>query len=151
MSNPKGKSIEITIPSDPEVMGIVRAVISKAVEKVCECPNEINRLILAVDEACTNIIKHCYQGCPDNKISLTVTVFEKQLEIRLRDYGRKHDTRTFRARDLKDIKPGGLGMHFIQEIMDKVEYDTSHEVGTEMILTKFFDCKNKSEKDDNEN
>jgi len=37
---------------------------------------------------------------------------------------------------LKDVRPGGLGTHFLHEVMDSVNYDTSLGVGTLLTLTK---------------
>ena len=58
--------------------------------------------------------------------------------MRLRDYGTKCDPDCIKGRDLDDVRPGGLGVHIIREIMDEVTYDTGHEVGTELKMTKFL-------------
>ncbi len=56
--------------------------------------------------------------------------------VRLRDYGRKIDRAAIAPRDLKDIRPGGLGTHFINLAFETVNYDTSPEQGTLLTLEK---------------
>jgi anti-sigma regulatory factor (Ser/Thr protein kinase) len=91
---------------------------------------------LAVDEACTNIIRHAYDGDHDQRIEVQIRMHPNRIEVKLRDYGRKPDPAKIKPRELHDIRPGGLGVHFIRTIMDEVVYDHSHEVGTELRMTK---------------
>ena len=91
---------------------------------------------LAVNEACTNVIKHAYCHNYDAQILLSSRVVDGRLELRLRDYGKKTDPGCIKGRDLDDIRPGGLGVHFINEIMDEVQYNTGCDVGTELRMVK---------------
>jgi len=131
-----GHTVVLSIPSNPEHMKLVRGLMSAAAEVVGFKKPDINCLCLAVDEACTNIIRHAYDGQPDRRIEIRVAMCDDCLEVRLRDYGRKVPPEEIKPRDLKDIRPGGLGVHFMREIMDEVVYDTSVDVGTELRMTK---------------
>ncbi len=94
-------------------------------------------IVLAVDEACQNIIRHAYGGNSKEKINLKITRQADKLLIYLRDFAEPVDVETIKPRNLEEIKPGGLGTHFINEIMDEVEYLTPEEgPGNLMKMTK---------------
>ena len=106
-----------------------------------QCPEEDrDLLILGLDEACTNIIRHAYQNREDQLICLRLETLSSGngVRFRLRDYAANApDPSTFRGRDLDDPRPGGLGMHFITRIFDRVYFRRRRD-GTELVLTKVF-------------
>src|SRR4051812_24616889 len=92
-------------------------------------------MVLGVDEACTNIIRHAYHLRDDQPIALSLEAKRDCVCMRLRDYGcqRSPDQIQGRAHDL--IKPGGLGVHLIRSAFDNVDYILKRR-GTELVLTK---------------
>lgn len=131
------RTIEIKIPSDPKYLKIVR----RAVFHLCEIAGlsrrERNNSMLAVDEACTNIIKHTYKGATDKAINIKATIFDDKIKFVLKDYGEKIDLNTIKSRKLDDIRPGGLGVHLIQSVMDEVIYDNTQKNGNRLTLIKY--------------
>jgi anti-sigma regulatory factor (Ser/Thr protein kinase) len=96
-----------------------------------------NDLEVAVDEACTNVIRHSYDGARDRRILFQCAVVPGEtIAFRLRDFGKKVPAEALQSRDLDDVRPGGLGLHFIREIMDEVEFNTKPIIGTELLLLK---------------
>jgi len=89
---------------------------------------------LAVDEAFTNIIEHAYGGECLEKIECTCLVTERDLVITLRDCGNPFDPSVVPEPDLcaeleeRDI--GGLGLFFIQQLMDEVEFSFTQDADT---------------------
>ena len=79
-------------------------------------------ILLAVDEALTNIIRHAYQGKP-GKMTIIVSAADDKIEILLEDKGKKFDPTQVPSPELPRHKPGGLGVHFIRTIMDQMIYD----------------------------
>ena len=130
-------SIKIVIPSDPKWMDLVRNTVSSVTSRLKFRRSQIRHLTLAVDEACTNVIKHAYLGNKKKEIIIYFKIFDDRLEILIKDFGIKGEPNTFRSRDLNDVRPGGLGIHFINRVMDEVNYDTSPPVGTELRLVKY--------------
>ena len=106
-----------------------------------QCPEEErDLLILGLDEACTNVIRHAYQNRQDQLICLRLETLagNSGVRFRLRDYAPDApDPSTFLGRGLDDLRPGGLGMHFIKRIFDRV-YFRRRPDGTELVLTKLF-------------
>ena len=98
----------------------------------------INNIKLAVDESVSNIIKHGYKGEDENnKIEIKLELIKKKLSIHLFDNGTPVKQKNIQPRNLKDIKPGGLGSYFINEIMDEVKWETkSKDWVNHLILIK---------------
>ena len=94
------------------------------------------QVTLAVHEACANIIVHSYQGDTAQRIDLTVLITPEELAVEIRDYGSKPDPAAIQPRALHDVRPGGLGTHFMRSIMDTVTYDVSPATGTLLRMTK---------------
>ena len=102
-----------------------------AVEKVCRnvgCSEPCTRdVVLAVDEACQNVIRHAYQGDPEGEIVLELLHDGEDLVVYLRDFAPRVDPEAIRPRDLDDVRPGGLGTHFIREVTDSHEFLTPED------------------------
>jgi len=81
--------------------------------------------------------RHTYKNDPDQNIEIVGSFDTKALHISLRDFGPKPDLSKVQSRSLEHVRPGGLGCHFIKEIMDEVEYDVqTYDIGTELKLVK---------------
>lgn len=98
----------------------------------------VNNIKLAVDESVSNIIKHGYKGEDENnKIEIKLELIKKKLSIHLFDNGTPVNQKNIQPRNLKDIKPGGLGSYFVNEIMDEVKWETkSKDWVNHLILIK---------------
>lgn len=80
---------------------------------------------LAVDEAATNVITHAYAGQP-GRIHLRCWVADGDFHIELIDQGRTFDPETVPPPDLTGPldtrREGGLGMHFMRQMMDEIDF-----------------------------
>jgi sigma-B regulation protein RsbU (phosphoserine phosphatase) len=82
-----------------------------------------SQLEIAVNEACTNIIQHAYKGDPSGEIVLEILNNGTDIIFRLTDFAKPVDPAGIKPRDLSDIRPGGLGTHFMREIMDDCSFE----------------------------
>lgn len=96
---------------------------------------ERGRIVLAADEAVTNIIRHTYASAPDKPIILSAEITDGHLHLRLRDYGPPVKTKSLKGRKLEDIKPGGLGLHLLRNVFTVVEHSKLPD-GNEWHLAK---------------
>jgi len=128
--------IKLSIPSDPKYLGLIRKVLQELLDKHDVPDDTAHRLILCVDEACANVIKHSYEGPCDEPIEATFTIEGDDFKVQIRDYGKQCKIDQIKPRDLDDIKPGGLGTHFMNEIMDDVSYCTNRAKGTLLTMVK---------------
>lgn len=92
-------------------------------------------VVLALDEACANVIRHAYHGDPGCPIRLRCECRDGALQCILRDYGESCDPAKIKGRALDDFRPGGLGIHIMERAFDGVEYRPMPE-GTQLVLTK---------------
>ncbi|MFZ5519033.1 MAG: ATP-binding protein [Candidatus Zhuqueibacterota bacterium] len=132
------EKIEIKIPARPIFLRIVRLAVNHVCERIGFPQDEANNITLAVDEACSNIIKHAYCGNSDEVIEATFQMYDDRLEVLLRDFGRKANPDKIKPRKLDDVRPGGLGVHLIKSVMDVVQYDTAVEHGNLLLLVKYI-------------
>ena len=128
--------VTLTVPSHPKFLYVIRSALYPVIIDAGFTKKDARRMILAVDEACSNIIKYAYEGDYTRPILLTVTIEPTRLSIQLKDSGKKADTSKIAPRDLTDIRPGGLGTHFMGMVFDTVTYDTNQEQGTLLTLEK---------------
>jgi anti-sigma regulatory factor (Ser/Thr protein kinase) len=128
------KTIELHLTSDPPLLSVMRA----AVGKVCELAGfnnmETSKIILALDEACSNIIKHAYKGQTGERIVITCRIKPTRLEFLLQDEGEPADIEKIKSRPLNEIRPGGLGVYLITSVMDKVKYSRGSESGNRLYM-----------------
>lgn len=132
------EKIEIKIPARPKFLKIVRSAVNHVCERIGFSQDEVNNITLAVDEACSNIIKHAYCGPTDDLIDATINIYDDRLEVLLRDFGVKANPKKIKPRKLDDVRPGGLGVHLIKSVMDVVQYDTTVEKGNLLQLVKYI-------------
>jgi serine/threonine-protein kinase RsbW len=91
---------------------------------------------IAVDEACTNIIEHGYEGEDKGQIEVVCQTDSGALKIELRDQARPFDASTLPEPKLNlaidETAVGGLGVYFMKKMMDEVSF--SHRDGTNSLL-----------------
>jgi sigma-B regulation protein RsbU (phosphoserine phosphatase) len=131
LQEPRGTAAQILLdlpfPARAEELRTVRARLREALDTQGVGPELRDRLVLAVDEACTNIIRHAYCGNCDETITLRLTRERDMLAFELRDKAPAVDPEKITTRDLGDCRPGGLGVPFIRALMD----DWQLEPGTD--------------------
>jgi len=134
------KPITIGIFSLPAHLPVVRSAVEKTAQQLGFDDETSGSVVLSVDEALTNIIKHAYQGAEDQPIEIEITTHRDQdhvnMQIRIRDYGRRVAPEKIQSRDLSDVRPGGLGVHIMNECMDCVEFAPGEGGGTILTMEK---------------
>ena len=93
------------------------------------------RIVLATDEAATNVMRHTYHGAVDQPILLSAEIAGGRLHLRMRDHGPVVNMEELKGRALEDVKPGGLGLHLLSTVFDVVEH-LAHADGNEWHLAK---------------
>ncbi len=109
---------------------------AKTLSKTKLSKQNSQNIILAVVEACSNIIKHGYKNDYNRTIDLTINAEEKILTISIIDKGLKFDINSFEPRDVSEVRPGGLGVHIIKQVMDIVEYTQTSQGFNKIKMVK---------------
>jgi serine/threonine-protein kinase RsbW len=130
------QDVSLVIPSDARYLKIVRSLLESTGELLDFPERDIHALVLAANEACANIIKHAYHQEPNHEITIKIGGNTNSVRIELHDQGSSFDPDRIKSRKLKDIRPGGLGIHLMRTLMDQVLYGTENDDGNRLILIK---------------
>jgi anti-sigma regulatory factor (Ser/Thr protein kinase) len=136
--------IEIRICADPEYLAVVRTAVRRVSGIIGISEDKCESVTLAVVEALTNVIRHSYGGPCDKPIIVKLAKIEASgkensaLEIIIRDFGKQVEPEKIKGRDLDDVKPGGLGVHIIQSVMDEIEFSRADECGMQLRMVKYL-------------
>jgi anti-sigma regulatory factor (Ser/Thr protein kinase) len=121
----------LAVYSNPRWLSVVRAAVERLTETLGFPAVQCRSITRAVDEALTNIVRHSYGNRQGQPITMyfrrarrrrQCAEVESGLEILLCDRGPAVDPSKFRGRPLEEIRPGGLGLYFIRQAMDVVEF-----------------------------
>jgi len=137
MKEPSEQALQLSIHSDPRELHDVRERVERFILAAGMGDEDSCNVVLALDEALTNVIRHAYDGKDDQPIDITIVPMDDELSVIVRDYGKVADRAKIQSRDLDDVRPGGLGVHIIHECMDSVEYLPAPDgEGTILVMTK---------------
>jgi anti-sigma regulatory factor (Ser/Thr protein kinase) len=129
---------KIEFASHPANLSSVRNLVRQFAVDLRLPDGEVELIVLGVDEACANIIRHVYQHQETRLIGLCCEEMESGLRFRLRDYGENgREPAEWCGRPLEAVQPGGLGLHLIRSAFDKVDYRPKRK-GMELVLTRKF-------------
>lgn len=130
------ESIHFSIKSHPENLKVIRKEMKEILSKTELSKEDSGCIILAIDEACSNIIKHGYKNDYNQKIDLNIKLETNLLTISIIDNGISFDKNSIETRDIDEIKPGGLGIYIITQVMDRVEYTRTPEGFNKIKMVK---------------
>jgi len=126
--------LRLQVVSDPRILGVIRGVVRGWMDAYDLCADRRHEIVLAVDEACSNAIRHAYKGRCDQSVELVLSASEDWLEITVSDQGVPCPPECIDRRPLvpptqNDLQPGGLGLKLIHEIFDEVRFCPGEERG----------------------
>jgi len=141
--NQERPHIRIELVSDPIYLSGARELVGSVARRLGFDDLQCSKIALAVDEALCNIIRHGYDRAADKPIWISVWPAGCDdagkpcgLRLVIEDEARQVEPESFKGRDLDDIRPGGLGVHIIREVMDEVEYSKRDGVGMRLSMMK---------------
>jgi serine/threonine-protein kinase RsbW len=105
--------------------------------------DELFRIELACDEACTNIIEHAYGGDDVGVVRISWQIDDKSFTIIMNDDGPPFDPDEVPPPDipadpdnLNGLKTGGLGIYFMRNLMDEVRFSRDEQKGNTLVMVK---------------
>ena len=133
----------LTVPGRFDRLEEIAKFIERAGRAARLDETSVARCQLAVDEACTNIIEHGYEGEGRGQIELVCEPGDGELTITIRDQAKRFNPdgvpEPMLNATLEDMQIGGLGMYFMRQVMDSVEF--SYEGGiNQVVLVKRRDA-----------
>lgn len=134
------KTKKLKVKSKTENLSIIRDFINSSAADAGLKADVIESIILAVDEACTNIIKHAYKSFPDGELIIKTKSTLDRFVISITDFGNSFEPEMIPEPDLQKYyrqrRIGGLGMYLMKTLMDDVKYKSIPGKYNEVLLSK---------------
>ncbi|MCU0342285.1 MAG: ATP-binding protein [Ignavibacterium sp.] len=134
------KTNKLKVKSKTENLSIIRDFINSSAADAGLKADVIESIILAVDEACTNIIKHAYKSFPDGELIIKTKSTLNRFIISITDFGNSFEPEMIPEPDLQKYyrqrRVGGLGMYLMKTLMDDVKYKSIPGKYNEVLLSK---------------
>ena len=130
--------VSLSFCSRASRLKLLRCVIRDAADIAGLDEEATDAVVLAVNEACMNIIQHAYEMESNGRIDVSVIQEKDALVFQLRDYAKRVDVSKVCSRDLDDVRPGGLGVHLIGCLMDECGFMDPPEGGGNIFQMKKF-------------
>jgi len=132
----------VRLTSHPRYLSGVRELVTAVSRRLGFNERHGCQIALAVDEALANVIRHGYMNRTDRPIWLSIWPLGEDaapdagVRIMIEDEARQVDPSDIRGRELEQIRPGGLGVHIIHEVMDLAVYEKREGKGMRLVMEK---------------
>lgn len=132
----------LSVKSTTSNLSTIRNFIKKLSAQAGFDEETTNKIVLATDEACTNIIKHAYKYSVSGQININVNYRNKKFSVSITDQGSHFNSKSIKEPDLKkyyeEKRIGGLGMFLMRKIMDEVKYSQTASQKNKVTLIKYL-------------
>lgn len=132
----------LSVKSSTDNLATIRSFIKKLSIKAGFDEETSNKIVLAADEASTNIIKHAYKYSKTGNINVNVSYDKNRLRITITDEGTHFNSKSIKEPDLKkyyeEKRVGGLGMFLMKKMMDEVVYSQPNARKNKVTLIKYI-------------
>ncbi len=139
----KTKEYKLRIPSQTDNLELIRYFVGRVAEKVGFDDEDVGKIELACDEACTNVIKHAYSDRSQlQSLDIAIKLDYQKLTLIVTDHGKGFDPQAIKIPDMKEylaeLKVGGLGIYLMKTLMDEVTYDIKPGLSNQVSMVKYF-------------
>lgn len=121
------QKFSLHVPSSTQNLALIREFVTSIGSQAGLGEDDVSKLELAVDEACTNVIEHAHHGDITKDVVVRATFDETTLRIEVVDSGAGFDPSRLPDTNLETLvherRSGGLGFHVMQMLMDEVSYE----------------------------
>jgi len=132
----------IRFPSSTDNLTVVRSFVTDLARKAACTPNCCDQIALAVDEACTNVIKHAHHQDAHKMIDLSIHFNYKEFKIVIIDKGAGFNPDAMPVPNLNKYvhaaKKGGLGLHLMKSLMDEIHYVQNPGKKNQLTMIKYI-------------
>ncbi|MEJ2054496.1 MAG: ATP-binding protein [Calditrichaceae bacterium] len=141
MKKTRKQKFKLKISSVTDNLEIIREFINNIAQKAGFNEGSVDQIELAVDEACTNVIKHAYKYSRDRMLDIAVSLDQEKIEISIMDKGAGFNPDNLPIPDLekymRNAKVGGLGIHLMRTLMDEVNFSINPGNKNQVSLVKY--------------
>lgn len=130
--------VHLRIPARPEYLQPLRALAEKLlhvwIPEGAESP-EAFEILLALQEAVTNVIRHAYQN-RGGEIEVEIRFQNGEVEFELRDWGVPFDPNRVPLPNFDCPSPGGYGVFIIKKVTDRLEYRREGQMNIAQLMKR---------------
>jgi len=130
-----------TITSEPANLASIRQAGETLARRIGFSDEDAGKIVLVLDEALSNVIKHGYDYQPGRPIHIVMEPCTQDqrrgIRVVITDQGKRVDPSQIVSRDLDDVRPGGLGVFLMKSIMDSVVH-AAHDSGMRLEMIKYL-------------
>ncbi len=141
--------LQIHTPGHGSYLSYIRSLVGDLARKVGFPDEEVAKIEMAVDEACSNVVEHAYKAKKewrwnhrDPEIRLDVRAENGRLIIEINDHGQRFDFASYNPVNvegrIKEMLPHGYGIFIMRKFMDEVQYSSSDAMGNTLRLVKYL-------------
>jgi anti-sigma regulatory factor (Ser/Thr protein kinase) len=119
--------VELRVISEPRYLCVVRSAVETFTQRIGFSNEQSGDIVLAVDEALTNVIRHGYKGATNQPIRICLSHHRDGprdgICIVIEDECDQVDPAKLVGHPLEEVKPGGLGVNIFKQVMDDVQFE----------------------------
>lgn len=123
------------ILSHPSYISLVRNAAARILSSRGLDPKSLAEIQVALSEAVSNVIRHTYKNDQTQRIEIGMSLSGGAFEAVIRDFGPKVDPARMVGRALENVRPGGLGIHFMKTVFNEVRWDDM-PAGNQLVMRK---------------
>ena len=130
----------LRVPAHPLYLALVGAVVRWFARQAGLGEEACEELEVAVDEACTNVIRHAFPEANSGEMTIICSASASGLEVTIQDQGKPFDPKEgveiAREKRSRDPASGGMGLLLIDQLNDAARYQWDEERGNSFTLVK---------------
>jgi serine/threonine-protein kinase RsbW len=123
--------VRLTLPARPENVAVVRQVLGAFADAHNLARDVVDDMRLAVTEACTNVVRHAYDGLRPGTLEIVIRPEGTLIDVIVSDTGRGMTTSP-------DTAGPGLGIPLIAALAHKLVIEHSPRAGSRLAMS--FAC-----------
>ena len=143
-------SHEISVPGRYDrILEVCQFVIAGAEDAGFDA-DDLFKIELACDEACTNVIEHAYGTEDQGEIRVVWELSDQRFLVKVFDKGRPFKPESVTkpvipdsSDHIEELKIGGLGIHFMRKLMDEIYFSYDDSKGNQLLMIKYLPPPNK--------
>lgn len=116
---PRRALLDLVLEACPTSLKPLRQAMIPLLDRLGLATADRDLLVLVLNEAFANVVRHAYGNCGHGRTEVRIEQVRGALRFRMRDYADPCDPAKVKPRDLSDARPGGLGINFIDETMQR--------------------------------
>lgn len=141
----KTLSCKAHFSNDTSQLAAIRSLLRQELATVDVSDDLISEVVLAVDEACANVMQYAYPaGQQEPGLALELEVQEDRIHVAITDHGTSFEPEKVPAPDLERCQTGGYGMFLMRRLMDQVVYDIQPGIKNQVRLIKSLGTKSRA-------